>query len=150
MKSLTRFFVLLLFSAICLAVTGCAAGVMEEAAENRNPKDIRVGKDLLHAFMTGNEELFMKELPPEVQESFSRNDFRKTRESMIQQFGTPVSYRYVMNLQHPLAVISVWRLRFEQEKSDKSGKFPQEILFRAAYGTDQKTGKQILLSFNFL
>ena len=66
---------------------------------------------------------------------------------MVEQLGEPVAYAFVMNLEHPLFTVSIWRILFMRKSSDGKRDIRQEALFRAVSG--KMDGQERLLSFNF-
>lgn len=122
-----------------------AAKADEKKAE---PAVQKVGESLILAFMKDKPDLFISQLPEDARKDFTKKDFEITRKSMLEKLGEPVSYEFITNLEHPIATVSVWRIRFRRDSSDKSRKIYQETLFRAISG--KIDGKDVLLSFNFL
>ena len=150
MKSSPLFFLTLCLSAI-LACSGCTsvADAEQSAAEAAAPaEEQKAGESLILAFMKNKPALFLSQLPAEARKDYTEKDFEITRKSMLEKLGEPVSYRFITNLEHPIATVSVWRIRFERWNSDKTKKIHQETLFRAISG--KIDGKDVLLSFNFL
>lgn len=117
----------------------------------KTPEVKKAGENLVKAIVKNDAKAFLKELPENLVQDFGKKDFDKTRESMIRELGTPVSYTYLRNMAHPLATISIWVIRFERKvKDNKDGKektVVMEVLFRVVSGQIQ--GKETLLSFNF-
>ena len=112
----------------------------------------QVGEVLVRALLENNPKAFLAQLPESMQENFGKKDFEKTRESMIKELGTPVSYTFLRNMAHPVATISLWVIRFERVVPDEKAKrgkkkLVMDVLFRAVYG--KLDGKETLLSFNF-
>lgn len=150
MKSFPLFFLPLCLAAI-LACAGCSSlgDAEQSAAETSAPaEEQKAGESLILAFMKNKPSLFLSQLPAEARKDYTEKDFEITRKSMLEKLGEPVSYSFITNLEHPIATVSVWRIRFERWNSDKSKKIHQETLFRAISG--KIDGKDVLLSFNFL
>ena len=108
----------------------------------------KVGESLILAFMKDKPDLFISQLPEEARQKFTKKDFELTRKSMIDEIGEPVSYEFITNLEHPVATVSIWRVRFRRDSSDKTKKIFQERLFRAMYG--KLDGRDVLFNWNFL
>lgn len=152
MKIHPLFFLPFCFAAI-LSCSGCTSladpDKEQPAAEASAPAEKqKVGESLILAFMKDKPDLFISQLPEEARKDFTKKDFEITRKSMLEKLGDPVSYEFITNLEHPIATVSVWRIRFRRDSSDKSRKIYQETLFRAISG--KIDGKDVLLSFNFL
>ena len=108
----------------------------------------KVGESLILAFMKDKPSLFLSQLPEDARKEFTEKDFELTRKSMLEKLGEPVSYEFITNLEHPIATVSIWRIRFERLSSDKTRKIHQETLFRAISG--KIDGQDVLLKFDFL
>lgn len=108
----------------------------------------RVGKELLDALADNNAKVFLNQLPPRMRQEFGKKDFEQTRESMLKELGKPVSYQFVMNLEHPVFTVSLWKIRFERRSADRTKKIYQEKMFRVVKG--EVNGKEVLLNFHFL
>ena len=145
---------------LAASLTGCAIfdsfrqepGKTDGVKKAEKVSEIKkVGENLVKAIVKNDAKAFLKELPENLVQDFGRKDFEKTRESMLKELGTPVSYTYLRNMAHPIATISIWVIRFERQvKDSKDGKektVAMEVLFRVASGQIQ--GKDTLLSFNF-
>ena len=135
-----------------LAGAGCASskGFQKDTEKSgiKTPVQVRkAGRELLKAFVENEPEEFLKLLPETVSEQFGVKGFKKTRESMIEQLGKPAAYAFVMNLEHPLFTVSIWRILFIRKSADGKKDIRQETLFRAVSG--KVDGKERLLSFNF-
>ena len=132
-----------------LLLSGCAAlsGVKEEKPRTHQAVASKIGAELLVAFLKDDPATFIKLLPGDAGQNFTENDFRKTRESMTKELGTPVSYAFVTNLENPIANISVWRIRFERKSADNTKVITQEVLFKAL---STKKEPEMLVGFNFL
>lgn len=143
----------------CMVLLGafCSAGCASTALQKKDAANLssaqaktqskRAGRELLKAFVENKGEEFLKLLPEVVRTEFGTNGFKKTRESMVKQLGEPVAYAFVMNLEHPLFTISIWRILFMRKSSDGKKDIRQEGLFRVVSG--KVDGKERLLSFNF-
>ena len=152
MSSCLRFSPVVLASLIAMTalLSSCSTLRTGKAPEKGVDGSVRVGENLVRALLENDAKAFMKELPENMERNFGKKDFEKTRESMIKELGTPVSYAYLRNMAHPVATISLWVIRFERMPTDKSAekkKLVMEVLFRAVYG--KLDGKDTLLSFNF-
>lgn len=122
-----------------------ASKTEEKTAE---PAVQKVGESLILAFMKDKPSLFLSQLPEDARKEFTEKDFELTRKSMLEKLGEPVSYEFITNLEHPIATVSIWRIRFERLSSDKTRKIHQETLFRAISG--KIDGQDVLLKFDFL
>lgn len=134
------------------ACAGCAStsSGKESSASSRIQTPVqakRAGRELLKAFIENKPEAFLALLPDIVRTEFGVNGFNKTRKSMVEQLGEPVAYAFVMNLEHPLFTVSIWRILFMRKSSDGKRDIRQEALFRAVSG--KMDGQERLLSFNF-
>lgn len=108
----------------------------------------RVGKELLDALADNDAKMFLNQLPDRMRQEFGKKDFEQTRESMLKELGNPVSYQFVMNLEHPVFTVSLWKIRFERNSADRTKKIHQEKMFRVVKG--EVNGKEVLLNFHFL
>jgi len=149
MKLFARTLILLAVS-VSFACAGCRT-FNGPKDENKGAKQgeiaSKVGEKLLMAFLTNEAEAFIRLLPGDSSQVFTENDFKKTHESLEKQFGKPVSYAFVTNLEHPIANVSIWRVRFERKSSDNTKTIHQEVLFKAL---STKNEPETLIGFNFL
>lgn len=148
-----------LFAAACiLLTTGCASRRVHETTRTPSRKNAdqnapeialpkKVGGDLLHAFLNDDADKFLGMLPEAVAEEFGKNGFKQTRDAMLKDLGTPISYTYVCNLEHPTFDVSIWKILLERKSSDGTKTIRQEAMFRAVSG--KLDGVERLLSFNF-
>lgn len=134
-----------------IALSGCsslpdnhAAAGPAKAAE---PVEDALGRALLEAFRRNNAKAFVEVLPQELRSQFGTREFEAARNNLCETLGEPISFQFETFLEHPLLVVSVWKVRFERTGSEKNT-IRQEILFRVIAGTidDQKQ----VISFNFL
>ena len=145
-----------LFVLLSLGVfSGCASldgGGNTAVAEPDAAAVSRPGENLVCAIVKNDPSAFLKELPGKLIQEFGEKDFEKTRASMVKELGEPVSYSFLRKMEHPVANVALWVIRFERTPADpavktKNGKAAIEVLFRVVYG--KIDGKDTLLSFNF-
>ena len=149
---LASLFALAALLSSCSTVRKGNAGMGEKGAGKRVEEPVQVGEELVRALLENNAKAFLRQLPESMEQNFGKKDFEKTRESMIKELGTPVSYTFLRNMAHPVATISLWVIRFERVVPDEKAKrgkkkLVMDVLFRAVYG--KLDGKETLLSFNF-
>lgn len=137
----------ILFAASVSLLSGCATVKKEKTEATAQACNAQVAEKLLLTFLKNESDTFIKMLPGDAAETVTENDFKKTREAMIKQFGKPVSYCFVTNLEHPLANISIWRIRFERKSSDGKKTITQEVLFKVL---STKNTPETLAGWSFL
>ena len=148
-KNIRRWLTPIALAGVLPVLSGCAAlsGVKEEKPRTHQAVASKIGAELLVSFLKDDAAAFIRLLPGDAAQNFTDKDFKKTRESMTKELGTPVSYAFVTNLENPIANISVWRIRFERKSADNTKVITQEVLFKAL---STKKEPEMLVGFNFL
>ncbi len=134
-----------------LLTAGCAATREPEvntaatmAMQEQNDENVR---KMLDAFLKNDAKTFIGALPDEMRSQFDVREFENARANLTETLGQPVSYSFDTTLEHPLLLVSVWKVRFERRDSE-SGTIHQEVLFRVVSGVLDDEPR--IISFNFL
>ena len=92
--------------------------------------------DLTEAPFTVRELMEMASV--EVQEQFTVEKFRETRERIVRELGEPVSFRYLTTLEMTALKPNIWAVRFKRVNPVSKKEFYQEVLFSiVTAGTSQ-------------
>ncbi len=104
-------------------------------------------RELLMAFLKNDGKKFCGLLPEDSRKNFTVEIFEKTRKSIVESQGEPVSFQYVTSLEMTALTPHVWKIRFQRENKDGE-KFTSEVLFRIITG--KIDGRPVITSFQFI
>lgn len=137
---------------VMFGVVGCTTvkDVYDPAEEIKvSQAEYELGKAVLSAFVANDAEKFINLLPEETRTAFNVETFKKTRKSITDSVGEPISFYYVTTLELPSLSPQVWKVRFKRENTNKSKVFTSELLFRIVTGIT-KENEAVVTSFQFL
>jgi len=145
--------VLSVLSVCACLLCGCAT-VKELPPEERKGEpqtlEYKVARELLVSFMNNDPKGMVKNLSPENRSGFDPEKFETTRKQMALSLGTPVSFKYVTELEFVTFKLYVWKVRFRRESRGKEKKeIFSEALFRVITGRASKD-QVLVMGFNFL
>ena len=106
-----------------------------------------LGRKMLIAFLENDGRAFVSYLEPKVQEQFTVEKFRETRERIVRELGEPVSFRYLTTLEMTALKPNIWAVRFKRMNLKNDKEFYQEVLFQVV--TAFADGRAHVISFNF-
>ncbi len=139
--------VAMLGTVLVLGGGGCLSAALEADGREAAVVESTPGEALTAAFVGNDEDAFLALLSVEARKEFSGENFDAARKAMKKSLGTPVSFRYLAKIEHPLLNVDVLAVRFE--RTGENGKIiHQEALFRVISGVVDE--KPQIISFNFL
>lgn len=130
-----------------MALSGCASLPDNHSAARPAETEDALGRALLEAFRRNDAKAFVEVLPEELRPQFGIREFEAARSNLRETLGEPVSFQFETFLEHPLLLVSVWKVRFERSDSARNT-IRQEVLFRVIAGTVD--ARKQVISFNFL
>ena len=119
----------------------------EELKKQGDTPEYVLGREMLIAFLRNDGRAFVSRLEPKVQEQFTVEKFRETRERIVRELGEPVSFRFLTTLEMTALKPNVWAVRFKRVNPQSQKEFHQEVLFQVV--TAFADGKAHVISFNF-
>ena len=143
-----------LFSVVSLllSVSGCVT-VQEVApradAVKIKPQEYELGRKLVTAFVKNDGKTFVSLLPEETRTKFTVESFEKSRKSIVESVGEPVSFTYLVALELPALTPQIWKIRFRRVNPKNNEEFYSELLFRAVTGMLDKK-QAVVTGFQFI
>ena len=137
------------------AVLLCGCGTVRELPPEKRPGEpktleYKAARELLVSFINDDPKGMVKNLSPENRSGFDLEKYKTTRKEMLQSLGTPVSFKYVTELEFVTFKLYVWKVRFRRESRGKEKKeIFSEALFRVITGRSSKD-EVLVMGFNFL
>ena len=135
------------------ALSGCTVikeyAPQEKAIAQVKPEEYELARALLAAFVANDAKAFIALLPDEKRTNFNAETFAKTRKSIVDSVGEPVSFTYLSALELPSLTPQIWKVRFRRVNYRNGKEFTSELLFRVVTGM---TGKNtpVITAFQFL
>jgi len=132
-----------------LLLAGCASAPEPycEVGQDAGAEAGQKCSALLNAFIANDAKAFTGQLPPEMQKTFTANEFKASRDALADSLGTPKSASFLDLLKNPVFVIVVFKVDFEKITAENQ-KIEQQALFRAVYA--KVDGRLQLISFGFI
>jgi len=137
-------------SLVAAVAAGCVSVKELPPAEVKKQGDspeFVLGRKMLIAFLENDGRAFVSYLEPKVQEQFTVEKFRETRERIVRELGEPVSFRYLTTLEMTALKPNIWAVRFKRMNLKNDKEFYQEVLFQVV--TAFADGRAHVISFNF-
>ncbi|MBQ9775110.1 MAG: hypothetical protein IJW17_03630 [Lentisphaeria bacterium] len=147
-----RFFVLSAAAVLMFVCSGCV--VVKEytpapKAVKADPREYELARKLLVAFVKDDAGSFVALLPEETRSKFTEDSFRKTRKSVIDSVGEPVSFTYLTTLKLDTLHPQIWKVEFKRYNVNRSKEFTSEVLFKVITGMLDKK-EAVITGFHFL
>ena len=139
---------------VCVALL-CGCGTVRELPPEKRqgePKtpEYKAARELLVSFINDDPKGMVKNLSPENRSGFDLEKYKTTRKEMLQSLGTPVSFKYVTELEFVTFKLYVWKVRFRREsRGEEKKEIFSEALFRVITGRASKD-QVLVMGFNFL
>ena len=148
-----RFMVLLAVAALFLLIgSGCTV-VREYTPDSKavkaHPLEYEIARKLLHAFVKNDAKTFISLLPEETRKKFTVETFAKTRKSVLESVGEPVSFTYLTTLKLDALHPQIWKVEFRRHNINKTKEFTSEILFKVVTGMASPK-EAVITGFHFL
>ena len=137
------------------AVLLCGCGTVRELPPEKRPGEpktleYKAARELLVSFINDDPKGMVKNLSPENRSGFDLEKYKTTRKEMLQSLGTPVSFKYVTELEFVTFKLYVWKVRFRREsRGEEKKEIFSEALFRVITGRASKD-QVLVMGFNFL
>lgn len=142
-----------LSSALALAGMMSACTVIRELppearAEIPQNEESELCRALLTAFLENDANAFIARLPEESRRNFTKQQFKTTRNAVVESMGEPISFQYVTDLELTAFTPHIWKIRFRRTDARTEQTFTSEALFRIITG--RVDGKPVVIGFQFL
>lgn len=112
------------------------------------PEEHELARKLLHAFVADDAAAFVALLPEEMRTNFNEEMFKKTRKSLFESVGTPISFKFITSLELPSLTPQIWKVRFKRVNR-RGEEYTSELMFRVITGKINKK-TPVITAFQFL
>ena len=147
LRTVCRFMVASVVAALAAGCVSVKELPPAEVKKQGDSPEFVLGRKMLIAFLENDGRAFVSYLEPKVQEQFTVEKFRETRERIVRELGEPVSFRYLTTLEMTALKPNIWAVRFKRMNLKNDKEFYQEVLFQVV--TAFADGKAHVISFNF-
>lgn len=134
----------MLLSASCRSVD--TANQPQHSPANFDNQAIACGSAMLEAFEKDDYKSFSSNLPENLKQEFTQDDFNAGRKQVTESAGNVCGSRYLGKLTGPVFSNFLWAVKFSRKNNKNT--VDQELLFKVTFAKDKDKAQAV--SFGFM